>query len=366
MKRLGTLTLLLVSLRFSVRPAAAFTSYYVFGDSLSCTATNPGAGSLYYGKRYSNGRVWVELLAQMQGLAFNPSNNPHAYFGNTSTNLYAQTVAYTPPVDASNALVVIWVNNADFYDPVLYDAPNSGAWLNLISNATNNHYKAITNLYAKGIRTLVMPSVVDIATVPFANNDSTKTNYIHQQCVAYNAAFSNTLNRARANCSGLVIYSPDYFTLLSDMLKNAPSYGLTNALYQGRCISAIYAQSYYPSLPAANINGYGTNYVFWDDTDPTAKVHYIMASTAQQMISPVNINQIIPANGSNQLELVNVPVYTNTAQNGLVLSRTNLALGNWRTNTVFSTTNTTQTVWVTNNGPQTFYRLQFPYVWKWP
>lgn len=362
-------------LGFSVRPvSAAFTSFYVFGDSLSCTATNPGAGSLYYGKRYSNGRVWVELLAQMQGLAFNPSNNPHAYFGNTSANLYAQTVAYTPPVDASNALVVIWVNNADFYDPVANaDPTNSSAWLNLIGNATNNHYKAITNLYfSKGIRTLVMPSVVDIATVPFANNDPTKTNYIHQQCVAYNAAFSNTLNRARANCSGLAIYSPDYFTLLSDMLKNATSYGLTNALYQGRCICAILASQYhvqdpsYPALPAANVNGYGTNYVFWDETDPTAKVHYIMASVAQQMISPVKINQIIPANGSNQLLLVNVPVYTNAAQNGLILSRTNLALGNWRTNTVFSTTNTTQNVWATNNGPQTFYRLQFPYVWKWP
>ena len=27
---------------------------------------------------------------------------------------------------------------------------------------------------------------------------------------------------------------------------------------------------------------------------------------------------------------------------------------------------TTQSVWVTNSGPQTFYRLKFPYVWAWP
>lgn len=307
----------------------------------------------------------MELLAQMQGLAFNPSNNPHAYFGNTSVNLYSQTAAYTPPTDASNALVVIWVNNADFYDPVLYDATNTGAWLTLISSATNNHYKAITNLYtSKGIQTLVMPNVVDISTVPFAMDNPSKSNYIHQQCLAYNVAFSNMLNRAEATCTNLVIYRPDFLRLLSDMINNPAGFGLINPKSGGKNIDAVNAINY--GYPTAVINGYGTNYVFWDPTDPTAKVHYIMASVAQQMISPVKINQIIPSNGSNQLNLVNVPVYTNATQNGLVLSRTNLSQGNWKTNTVFSTTNATQNVWVTNNGPQTFYRLQFPYVWKWP
>jgi hypothetical protein len=35
------------------------------------------------------------------------------------------------------------------------------------------------------------------------------------------------------------------------------------------------------------------------------------------------------------------------------------------TNT-FATTNTTQTVYVTNSGPQRFYRLKFLYSWTWP
>ena len=65
-------------IRFMVLPAqAAFTSFYVFGDSISST-TNGGGGTYYYGTnglRWSNGRVWVEVLAQRQGLACATNKN---------------------------------------------------------------------------------------------------------------------------------------------------------------------------------------------------------------------------------------------------------------------------------------------------
>lgn len=344
------------------RAQATFTSFHVFGDSLSTTATNTAAGPLYYGKRYSNGRIWVEVLAQQQGLAFNPSNNPHSFFGNTSSNLFPQTVAYTPPSDASNALVVIWVNNADLYFPALDPSPTLGEFTNAINLALTNQFKAITNLYAKGIRTLVMPNVVDISTIPQFNTYTAYTNLFHQAATNYNAAFSAALDRARTNCPGLTIIAPDYFGLLMNLLTYPASYGLTNALFQGRCISAIYAQNNYPSLPAANTNGYGTNYIFWDDTDPTARVHYIMASIAQQLISPVRIGQITAFDGSNRLDIVNVPV----GQNGIVIGSGDLAAGNWTTNLTFTSTNTTQSIFVPASWPQWFYRLSFPVVWTWP
>ena len=68
-------------------------------------------------------------------------------------------------------------------------------------------------------------------------------------------------------------------------------------------------------------------------------------------------------NGSNRLDMANVPV----GQNGQVLGRTNLLLGNWTTNVHnFNSTNVTQSVFVTASGPQWFYRLNFPYSWTWP
>ena len=50
---------------------AAFTSLYVFGDTVSSTTSNVLSypeSTFYYGQRFSNGRAWVEVLAQRQGL----------------------------------------------------------------------------------------------------------------------------------------------------------------------------------------------------------------------------------------------------------------------------------------------------------
>ena len=69
-------------------------------------------------------------------------------------------------------------------------------WTNAINQSQTNHYKAVTNLYAKGARTLIMPNVVDVSTIPEFNT-SANTNFIHQRCLDYNVAFSNTLNRIR-------------------------------------------------------------------------------------------------------------------------------------------------------------------------
>jgi hypothetical protein len=210
-----------------------------------------------------------------------------------------------------------------------------------------------------------MPNVVDISTIPAFNNDTAYTNLFHQAATNYNVAFFATLNRVLTNTSysGLTIYVPDFFALLTNILAHPANYGVTNALKNKLSIDALGALGN-PSLT----NGPGTNYIFWDPQDPTAKVHMWMANTAQQLLSPVRIGKITAFNGSNQLDMANVPV----GQNGLVLGRTNLILGNWKTNMLststntFNSTNTTQTIFVPSSGPVWFYRLKFPYSWTWP
>jgi phospholipase/lecithinase/hemolysin len=338
---------------------AAFTALYVFGDGLSTTTNNTaGSAYLYDGLRYSNGRVWVEVLAQRQGLTYDFNKN-WSYFNNTSTTLVANVSSFTAPANASNALFVIWVNCADLWFPALYSGTSMAQWTNAINQAQTNHYKAVTNLYAKGARTLIMPNAVDISTIP-EFNASPNANFIHLRCLDYNVAFSNTLNRIKASCPNLKLYTPDFYALLTNMLAHAANYGLTNALCDGLSIDAIDAMNC--GYPSASTNGYGTNYIFWDPYDPTAMVHAWMANTAQQLISPVRISQLTAFNGSNRLDMANVPV----GQNGLVLGRTNLVLGNWKTNATFVSTNATQSVFVTNSGPQWFYRLKFLYSWTWP
>jgi outer membrane lipase/esterase len=347
---------------FAVFPAqGAFTLLQVFGDGISTMTNNLAIGQYYYGQRFSNGRTWAEVLAQRQGLTLYATNN-WSYFGNTSTSLVTSASNYAAPygVPMSNILFVIWVNNADLFYPALNNGANMNAWTNAMNLSLTNHFKAVTDLYAKGARTLVMPNVVDLSTIPEFNT-SPNTNFVHQRCVDYNVAFANVLNRARTNSlyPGLTICAPDFFTLLTNILAYPVSYSVTNALANGHSIDVIYD----PSLSNKTTNGPGTNYIFWDRTDPSAKVHMWMGNLAQQLLSPACVSQITVLNGSNRLDLANVPV----GQSNLVLECTNLAMWGWKTNnSPFLGTNMAQSVYVPASGSPWYYRLKYLYSWTWP
>ncbi len=90
--------------------------------------------------RYCNGRVWVELLAQQLNLTNNYwysnnisnhlsytnlsasstnwsySSNNWSFFGHYSSILVTNINNFAAPPDASNALFIVWVNDADFVD----------------------------------------------------------------------------------------------------------------------------------------------------------------------------------------------------------------------------------------------------------
>jgi len=377
-----------------VLPArAAFTSLYIFGDGVSTTTNNAVAGfEPYYGLRRSNGRVWIELLAQQLNLTNNYwysnnianqvlytnltatttnwsySSNNWSYYGDDSPSLVANVRAFAAPPNASNALFIVWVNDADFVDDIgnIYypSATNITLWTNAINQSLTNHWNAITNLYfAKGVRTLVMPDAVDITEVPDYDNISPPANksFIRQMVIYFNTAFTIMLSNAPVSCPGLKIYEPDFFSLLDNILANPAAYGVTNALYLGQSIDVITA--YNNSLLSSDaLNGPGTNYIFWDSDDPTAKVHAIMAGTAKQLIAPVQVTNVASLGGSNQLNMANIPI----GPNGIVQGSTNLALTNWTTVTSFNSTNSAQSVFIPISGPLQFYRLSFPFASSWP
>lgn len=358
MKNLLSFTLVLLLFRFTLVPAqAAFSSLYVFGDALSTTTDNPSVGPLYYGKRYSNGRVWVEVLAQRQGLTYDPGKN-FSYYDHNSSNLVAQ-LKNSSATYASNDLVIVWVCNADTFDSAQASA-DSGQWSANNNRAQTNHFQIITNLYAKGVRTLILPNAVDISKIP-SFNQSDSAAVMSAGCVDYNAKFSNTLSQVSGLYPDLKIYAPDFFKLLNNVLTNAAYYGLTNALYNGKSIDAL------SGLPNVATNGPGTNYVYWDPENPTAKFHAVIADETQKLLPQLaQISKITPLTGSNRLDVVNWP----GGLNGFVEGTTNLALANWTTNPVgFTGTNTTPSVFVPASGPQRFYRLRipyYPYTWSWP
>ena len=394
---------------------ATFSSIYIWGDSLSATATNNATGSTrnyYYGGtlRYSNGRSWVEVLAQRQGLGANSitnvnwaySSNNLSYYGHSSSNLVADLKNFKMPANATNCLFVIWLNNSDFVGDMnsFGQAPNvtnQAAWTKAINQHLTNHFTFITNLYAQGCRTLIAPNVADITTIPEFNNSGVAyCTFVRQQIVTYNASYATMLQQICASYSGLTIYNPDIYSLLNNVLANAASFGLTNALSAGQPIDAV------ESLANVAINGPGTNYIFWDPLgDPTAAMGEVIADFVQQCISPVQFSGLKQVNGSNRLDLVNIPV----GLNGYLDGSTNPVAGSWTLVTNFNSLTTAQSLFVptpplpagfgsggpsgggggggsidpsnpgTNSASGTnayfnsaaqFYRLRFPYAWNWP
>lgn len=183
------------------------------------------------------------------------------------------------------------------------------------------------------------------------------------------------LNQARASLPGLRIYSPDFFTLLDNMVTNVASYGFIN----------VTSDALDSNLD--DLDGTGTNYLFWDYQDPSAMAHEVMADVALQLISPVTISSLATLNGSNQLTVANLPI----GLSGFVDGTTNLASGSWTSLANFNSASATQTIFVTvpvsavpddgpplppggggtgtNSavfGPSQFYRLRFPFAWTWP
>ena len=178
MKNLFQLAIGFLLFGFTALPTqAAFTSLYIFGDALSATADpNAPGGSYFYGQRWSNGRVWVEVLAQRQGLTINNTNN-NSYWDHNSSALVADINNFSAPADVANDLFIVWVCNADTYDATItaLNDPNTNTnhLLNQFISANiqsqANHLQIITNLYAKGVRTLIMPNAVDISAIPAFN-----------------------------------------------------------------------------------------------------------------------------------------------------------------------------------------------------
>jgi phospholipase/lecithinase/hemolysin len=134
------------------------------------------------------------------------------------------------------------------------------------------------------------------------------------------------------------------------MVANPAGYGFINAT--GNAIGDGYT----------SLTGPGAYYLFWDPWDPTAKAHEVMADTVQQLILPVRISNLTSLNGSNRLDLANVPI----GLNGFVDGRANVVSGNWTSATNINSTSATQTIFVPASGPQRFYRLRFPFAWSWP
>lgn len=306
--------------------------------------------------------MWVEVLAAWRGLSFNITNDNQSFWEHYSSVLVNTVNQYAPPPDVGTALFVVWVNNADMYWNITtyqtYDDSNLSTWTNANNQWLSNHFTVITNLYSKGVRTLLMPNAVDLTKTPeFSHYGLTEAekDWIRQRTIEFDSGFRIMLNQAVASLPGLTIYSPDIFTLFDAVLANPTNYGMINP-----GVDALED----PALSDKSLDGPGADYVSWDFIHPTAKFQMLFAEAARKLIWPAEISFIGVDSGTSFLHAINIPIGREVEDDGQVEGSTNLA--DWVDVQSFERTNTTETIAVPVSGPMEFYRLRFPSNWVWP
>jgi len=349
---------------------AGFSSMYVFGDSLSAVSGGgtqypppPGTSAdNYWNGRFSNGRVWVEYLADLEGISFN-TNDDYSCFGDGSSSIYLTLFRgnFYPPPDLATSLCVFWPGCSDCFACAFFHGTNS--WSPYLPGIVTNITASVGFLYSQGMRTVLIPNAVDVSLVPFwttveeLSAGTAEGNWIlsmvaalHTNVVQYNAVLATAIGQLRAHYPDLTIYAPDFFTQFNFFLSHAGIYGMTTT-----SIDALEDQA----LTDKSFNGPGADYVFWDYLHPTTKVHSYMATVAQQAMSSLMISRLSLQDASYRLDLANLPI----GRTGTVESSSNLVpQTTWTPCASIFVTNMNQTVFISTNGlgSRCFFRLNFP------
>jgi outer membrane lipase/esterase len=347
---------------------AAFSSMYVFGDSLSAVSGGgeqypppPGdSAANYWNGRFSNGQVWVEYLAALQGINFN-TNNDFSNFGDDSSEVYRNLVYgnYYPPADIATSLYIYWSACSDcFLLAGLSVATNS--WASGITTEMSNVTASVELLCSQGVRTLLIPNSVDVSLTPFftytfgtiigpTNVTPGFLESIHTNVIQYNAALASTISKLRAQYPQVTIDAPDFYTQFNFLVAHPGLYGVTRT-----SIDALEDTN----LTDKSFDGPGADYLFWDYLHPTTRVHAFVADFAQQAITPLTISRLSLKGASNRLDLANLPL----GRTGTLESKTNLAQTTWAPVASIFVTNINQTVFIPTNGlgSRRFFRLNFP------
>jgi len=265
----------LLALFLNASTGNSFTALYAFGDSLSDTGRNPAEpAQSYFNGRYSNGPLWVEYLCTNLGLPYNAANN-FAVSGSVTSDLLSQIDGLTASSNLQSALFTIQSGGNDFLHNSSLGT-NDPAWGSVVSNAVVNFTNAISVLYTKGAREILVANLSSIGQVPFFNGFPTNYRvYVDSKVAAFNSQLTSAMTNVMQHSTGLRIYLADFNRKSSDILSAPASFGFTastNGALQD------------PALADKSFTGPGANYVFWDPVHPTTKGHALLAAVAFQCV----------------------------------------------------------------------------------
>ena len=255
---------------FSTGQFEPINELYVFGDSLSDVGTvfQATGGTYpplptYFQGRYSNGRVWVEYLADHLHLSSSQTNNfacGGATTGSDRNSLvpglltqvrsFKKTYQHTNP----NALYVLWAGANDY--------------LHGVSSATvpvENVTRAIASLADVGAKNILVGNLPDLGQLP-ATRTGVSSISLSALTQAHNQSLRRSLKVLTQQHSDIKIATLDANMLYREAIANPKAFGFTNVI--SACLSG------------SSACGNPDQFLFWDSIHPTTAAHRILGKRA--------------------------------------------------------------------------------------
>jgi len=277
---LAFLVFIMVVLTNSLGSTHPIAGLYVFGDSLSdagmvfqATGGMYPPSPTYFQGRYSNGRVWIEYLADRLQISSKQTNN-FAYGGATTgnvgnsyvPNLLTQVKSFTQAHQKTNpnALYVVWAGANDY--------------LQGVNNATvpvQNVNQAIASLTDVGAKKFLVANLPDLGKLPATRSNSNSAN-LSSLTQAHNQGLRRSLKILNQQYPELEIITLDANTLYRNAIANPAAFGFTNV--SSSC------------LAGSQLCGNPDQFLFWDGIHPTTATHRIIGETAFSAIQEAGIS----------------------------------------------------------------------------
>ena len=276
----ATAAVLIATTHVSFANQAPFTRLFVFGDSLSdignfhsLTAYPPAP---YYDGRFSNGKLWVEYLAESLQMQPLPGDN-YAVAGATTGRLNVKSglggmtfsglqdeidsyQASHTAADANGALFVVWAGANDFFATL----ESNGSPQDLISNGVANTVTAVVRLKQSGAQHILVPNVPDLGVTPYALSSGAAP-HITALCAAYNQVLNSALDQLAA--AGVATIRVDAFSSLDKMASQPTQFGFIDT-----------------TTPFLYSAGDASQFLFWDAVHPTTRGHEVLAQDAAHSV----------------------------------------------------------------------------------
>ncbi len=243
---------------------ARWTEMVVFGDSYSLA-------------QFSNGKAWVDWLAQFVCLSAPAQMKNYAVGGAGTLAVRSQINQYLSAnrPGTNTLLATTWAG-------VSQDLLNHL----LVSQVVSNYATNLALLAQAGGRTFILPTIPPLYLVPAVSSDT------YLRSIDYpdlNARMDQEIEKLKTNFTGLTVFRPDWSNTVVRVVANPLAYGFTNVAGAANACTQCD-----PNL-----------YVFWDGLHPTTAGHRWLAGEAYRQLTPPLVMALpaaVPADGSLELQ----------------------------------------------------------------